>query len=195
MQPIAKQMLHENSTRDRSRPVRLTRFARLAALFLIAACSGGGHAGEATVTVVGEWVGTWESSTPGPSGSATLSLTQAGADVAGTIVLAGHPCFGAGSVACTMHGNQMSGWFESGATSLMFHGSCSGNDDDVLSGTYTFGSMGPCGGEQGTIHLSRITAAEDGDCARLPIGELILIGPEAGDFARLSVWRAATDGQ
>ena len=90
----------------------------------------------------------------------------------------------------------MSGWFESGSTRMAFDGSCSGHHDETLSGTYEFGAMGPCGGERGTVRLSRVTNASGGESALVRTGELILVAPESGELTRLPVWmRRQTDGQ
>ena len=175
---------------NRFPPVRSILALAFLPLLSTASCSdGGGSAGDDPRVVVGGiWQGTWESSIPGPSGSLTLHLDQEGASVTGTGLVDGHACFADCTVDCKVKGEELMGWLDAGQLRMAIHGSCSGHHHDVLTGIYEIHD-GACGGEEGTIHLTRVSNEGQGvpDAGGVPVGEVILIGPERGDLARLPV--------
>lgn len=177
----------------------------LAPLVVIAACSSGGGGGGddgSAAAFTGEWQGTWQTSSPGPSGTLTLQLDDFGGSVTGQGTFGEHPCFAICNVACKANDEGFSGWLEAGEVRMTFHAECSssgrrghsgrhghcwGRHEGPLTGTYEI-QDGPCMGESGTIRLTRVPAAGAGapDPGGVWVGDVFLIGPE-GEITRLPV--------
>jgi len=123
----------------------------LAAVLAASGC-GDGEKEPPTVDVTGSWAGTWLSET-GMGGDVTAVLTQAGADVDGTMTISGSPCFSVGNVSGTVSGNRVStGAMFSGDTRVNFEGTVVG---DQISGSYDTVRAGACTGDTGTFSLTR----------------------------------------
>jgi len=170
----------------------------------ILSCSGGGDAGSGTaVEFSGAWVGTWGSSTPGPSGTLTLQLGQKGAALTGTVKFEGHPCFGTCNVACTVQGEGVSGSFQAGPAQMTVQGFCSEpnrgqgphhgpgpHHASGLAGTYEILS-GPCTGEKGTFNLTPFVAEGAGspEPGGVYVGEAVLLVTDEGELFQRSLIR------
>jgi hypothetical protein len=82
----------------------------------------------------GQWVGTWANQTPDHStGALSLTWTQTGSALAGTITIDGTPCLSGGSITGTVIGNAIQFGTVSGQVVVNYTGQISGA---TISGTY-----------------------------------------------------------
>lgn len=166
----------------------------------ISACSGGGSSSSTpSVTFEGEWEGTWVGSAPGSSGAVTVTLAPAEADLGGTAVFQGHPCFTTCSVQCQVNGERLSATFYEGPLQMRFEGACSGphhgsghhqhHHAGAMTGTYEV-LGGPCAGERGSLQLTwRSEAAPPaGGPMTFQVGEVIVLEGDAVEPTRIPVY-------
>jgi len=166
--------------------------AAILSLAAIQGCGGGGSG--STAAFAGTWEGSWESSSPGPSGSCTLVLEQHGATITGTATFAGHPCVATCNVSCQAMGHNLSGTLDAGPFQAAFDGSCTGPHHgggppmDTFTGTYEVHG-GACDGEHGTIQLTHVNGSAVGppSIGAVRVGEVIVVSPDGNEVVRFPV--------
>lgn len=123
---------------------------------ILSGCGGGGGGGSSnsapTVDATGSWSGAWLSKT-GQGGSLSVSFTQTGSNLSGTINLGNSSCFSAGNISGTVSGNNIT-------TAGVFSGSLRIDLDGTIvnsqaSGSYDVVNGGACTGDSGTWTLTR----------------------------------------
>ena len=103
-----------------------------------------------SIDLSGTWQGTWANSTPDTStGTFVVTWHQNGADLQGTITIAGTPCLDGGSVTGTLRGTDSINFgVVSGQVEVNYAGTVSG---DAMSGTYAT----TCGNAEGDWQATR----------------------------------------
>jgi hypothetical protein len=83
----------------------------------------------------GSWTGTWQDVTPDQvAGTFTLTWTQSGNTLTGSIAVKGTPCLAAASVSGSVSGSTITFGAVSGAHTVVYDGTVSGT---TMKGTYT----------------------------------------------------------
>ena len=104
---------------------------------------------QAATGLSGTWSGHWANSVPDQStGSFTISWTQSGDQLSGTIVINGTPCLTGGSITGTVHGSSITFGAVHGEVSVDYTGAVAGN---TMSGTYAT----DCGHARGAFTASK----------------------------------------
>jgi|KBSSwiStaDraftv2_1062776.scaffolds.fasta_scaffold137931_2 hypothetical protein len=92
----------------------------------------------------GTWTGTWGNQTPDQStGTFTLTWSQNGNNLAGTITITGTPCLSGGSITGSVSGSTITFGAVQGEVEVKYSGSIAGQS---MSGTY----QTDCGNAKGT---------------------------------------------
>jgi hypothetical protein len=89
------------------------------------------------VGLAGDWSGTWQDTSPDDStGTFSLTWTQSGSGLSGTISVGGTPCIGDGTVTGTLNGSSITFGAVSGQIQISYTGSVS-SDMQTMQGTYS----------------------------------------------------------
>ena len=105
--------------------------------------SAPGSVAPGAACINGTWNGTWKDTTDSGNGTFVVNWLQAGSQLTGTITVKGAPCLTTGLVTGTVNGSAITFGAVSGAVTINYTGSVSGN---TMSGTYTAPT---CGDAQG----------------------------------------------
>ncbi|MBI5192008.1 MAG: hypothetical protein HZA08_01045 [Nitrospirae bacterium] len=106
-----------------------------------------------SINVTGNWSGSWNSENGINGGTVSLSLSQNGSDISGTITMGGSPCFSVGNISGSVSGNNISsGAVFTGSLRVDFDGTAVGND---MNGSYAVIKGGACTGDSGTWMVSK----------------------------------------
>ncbi len=111
--------------------------------------------------LTGDWRGPWTDAT-GASGEATLSLTQSGSSINGTVSVTGDDCLSAGNVTGNVSGNRANLSIRSGGETVTLNGTYD-NSAKTLNGTwdYTASASPSCAGGTGSFSTTLTTGGAD----------------------------------
>ena len=100
-------------------------------------------------SLAGTWSGQWANQTPDQStGGFTLTWTQKGSTLSGSITITGTPCLSGGSITGSISGSTITFGAVNGQVSVGYNGTVSGSS---MAGTYAT----DCGNARGTWTASR----------------------------------------
>lgn len=100
-----------------------------------------------TVDMSGNWSGSWVSGNGMERGNLSMSLMQKGANLSGTVIIDGSPCFSAGNISGIVNKNNMASAILSGSLRIDFNGTMVGNN---MNGSYAVINGGACTRDSGT---------------------------------------------
>jgi TolB-like protein/Tfp pilus assembly protein PilF len=128
--------------------------------------SSGGDApapsGPAAVTdLSGTWRGTWTDTTDGSIGEATLTLTQTGSAISGTVSVPGDTCLPAGNVTGNVSGSSVNLTIQSGAVTATLNANAD-TSAMTMNGTWTFSApeSPDCDGDTGNFSCTLTGGAD-----------------------------------
>lgn len=119
---------------------------------VVAAAAAAHAAGGPGPDLTGRWVGSWQSNTPGFSGSLVADVRQDGDRLTGTVQVGGSPCFSRGTVSGTVRGNTVTfGAVFGGGQRASYSGTVA---KDAVSGTYVVRG-GMCDRDTGSFRVTK----------------------------------------